>query len=283
MSSGLFGWDLLYRSVEKEVKNNQDVLVCFVHLVLVSNGFKCIGLGDSKNIDGTETKSESLPAGWNENYAIRYMHQGRLYNLRATNMDDAVMINLIRVDERTVSMVQLNTRLVAQRTGSLEQMIPEHETVVQNIRKQLIDKVVVSSKSKETSSQTTSEQQQPTSSRQDNPPQPPSNIFGPSTLVDTSRPYNPLSVGRDDLDPFANFNPLRPAPGIPLGGGGMLFEPPRLGPRFDPDGNLGIPRGSLPPGARFDPFRPQGPGNQPRRPNNPGDEFPPPGFDDMYM
>lgn len=283
MSSGLFGWDLLYRSVEKDIKNNQDVLVCFVHLVLVSNGFKCIGLGDSKNIDGTETKSESLPEGWNENYAIRYLHQGRLYNLRATNMDDAVMINLIRVDERTVSMVQLNTRLVAQRSGSLEQMIPEYETVVQTIRKQLIDKVVVSSKSKESSSQTTPEQQ-PTSSRENNPPQNVPNLYDPRSLVETNRPFNPLNVGRDDLDPFASFDPLRPGPGLPsVGGGGMLFEPPRAGPRFDPDGNLGIPRGSLPPGARFDPFRPQGPGNQPRRPNNPGDEFPPPGFDDMYM
>lgn len=282
MSSGLFGWDLLYRSVENDIKNNKDVLVCFVHFVLVSNGFKCIGLGDSKNTDGTETKSESLPLGWNENYALRYLHQGRLYNLRATNMDDAVMINLIRVDERTVSMVQLNSRLVAQRTGSVEQMIPEYETVLQTIRKQLIDKVVVSSKSKETSSQTTPErQQQPTSSQQDDPLQSPPNTFRP--FVDTGRPYNPLNVGRDDLDPFANFNPMRPAPFGPPGGGGMLFEPPRGGERFDPDGNLGIPRGSLPPGARFDPFRPQAPGTQPRRPTNPGDEFPPPGFDDMYM
>lgn len=280
MSGGLFGWDLLYKSVEKDIKNNQDVLVCFVHLVLVSNGFKCIGLGDSKNVDGTEPKTESLPEGWNENYAIRYLYQGRLYNLRATSMDDAVMINLIRVDERTVSMVQLNTRLVAQRSGSLEQVIPEHETVTQTIRKQLIDKVVVSTKSKESSSQTTPEQQQPTSSRRDFDE--PSPAFGPSSLLETNRPYNPLCVGRNDLDPFSNLDPLRPGGRIvtPPGGGGMLFEPPR-GNRFDPAGNLGVPRGSVPPGARFDPFRPPGTGGS-RRPN-PGDEFPPPGFDDMYM
>lgn len=49
-------------------------------------------------------------------------------------------------------------------------------------------------------------------------------------------------------------------------------------------GNLGIAPGSLPPGARFDPFRPPDllPGPRgPRRPDN--DEFPPPGYDDMYM
>lgn len=45
MASGLFGWDLLYGSVQKDIKNNQDILVCLTHLVLVSNGFKCIGLG----------------------------------------------------------------------------------------------------------------------------------------------------------------------------------------------------------------------------------------------
>lgn len=124
MASTLFGWDLLYESVRKDIKNNQDVLVCFTHLVLISNGFKCIGLGDSKVLDGTENKTEILPAGWNDNYTIRYVYQGRLYNLRGTSMEDAIMINLIRVQERTVSMVQLDVRAVAQRTGSLAQIIP---------------------------------------------------------------------------------------------------------------------------------------------------------------
>lgn len=284
MSGALFGWDLLYASVEKDVKSNQDVLVCFVHLVLVSNGFKCIGLGDSKNVDGTETKTESLPRGWNENYAIRYLYQGRLYNLRATNMDDAVMINLIRIDERTVSTVQLNTRSVAQRNGSLDEMIPDHSALVDTIRKQLIDKVVASSKTKESSCQTTPEV--PASVHSAEEPQPPRR-HQPPFFDPLARP-DPLGVGGRgvgsyDLDPFAGVNPLRPLGVLPPGGGGMLFEPPRGG-RFEPGGSLGIPPRSLPPGARFDPFRPPSGERYPRRPDNPdSDDAPPPGFEDMYM
>lgn len=117
MATALFGWDLLYKSVEEDVKNNQDILVCLAHLVLVTNGFKCIGLGESKTLDGSESKSESLPKNWNEDYAIRYVYQGKLYNFKATPMDDGVMINLVRVDERSVSLVQLNTRSVAKNSG----------------------------------------------------------------------------------------------------------------------------------------------------------------------
>lgn len=284
--SSLFGWDLLYSSVQEDVKNNQDVLVCFTHLVLISNGFKCIGLGDSKNMDGTESKSEVLPKGWNDAYAIRYVYQGRLYNLRGTNMDDAVMINLIRVQERTVSMVQLNTRAVVQRTGTLDQMIPNNEELAQTIKKQLIDKVSVSTKYKDSTSQTPpgsdSQGQSSTS-----PVFPPESQFDPFPLgVAAPRP-DPLGVGRSDLDPFGGLGgPLgRAPPGFqPIGGGGMLFVPPR-GPRLDPSGpNFGVPPGSVPPGARFDPFRPPDADRFPRRPNRPdNDEFPPPGFDDMYM
>lgn len=286
MSNPLFGWDLLYGSVERDIKNNQDVLVSFVHLVLVSNGFKCIGLGDSKNVDGTETKTESLPSGWNENYAIRYLYQGRLYNLRATNMDDAVMINLIRVDERTVSTVQLNTRSVAQRSGSLDEMIPENTALVDTIKKQLIDKVVASSKTKESASQTAPEV--PPSIHSADEPQPLRRFLPP---YERPRIPDPLGlggraggVGSYDLDPFAGVNPLRPFGAIPPGGGGMLFEPPR-GPRVEPGpAGLGVPPGSVPPGARFDPFLPPTGGRFPRRPTNPdNDELPPPGFEDMYM
>ncbi|XP_066154146.1 proteasome inhibitor PI31 subunit [Euwallacea fornicatus] len=281
MASSLFGWDLLYGNVEKDIKNNQDVLVCLTHLVLVSNGFKCIGLGESKTLDGSEPKSESLPRGWNDDYAIRYVYQGRLYNLKASSDDDGTIINLIRVDERTVGLVQLNMNQVAQRTGTLDEMIPENKSIVDVIKKELIDKVVVSTKSKSASSQTDPQHSRDTD----------------STLRDLSRgldplrgrpmplsPLDPFDYGRSDLDPFG-VDPLRIVPRIgPRGGGGMLFQPPRgtlpgVGP-----GNMGIPPNSLPPGARFDPFRPPESFPNPRMPRRPdNDDFPPPGYDDMFM
>lgn len=68
------------------------------------------------------------------------------------------------------------------------------------------------------------------------------------------------------FDPFANRgrpNPLGPEPGYP-----------------------GLPRGAVPPGARFDPFGPPGLGpgrGGNRRPGPDPDHMPPPGYDDMFM
>ncbi|KAJ8984422.1 hypothetical protein NQ317_012485 [Molorchus minor] len=237
MASSLFGWDLLYSSVEKDIRNNQDILVCLTHLVLVSNGFKCIGLGESKTIDGSETKVRLFPK-----------HK---------------------------------------KTGTLEEMIPDCKSMVDTIKKQLIDKVVVSTKSREVSIQTESarESREPRSTLLEDPisgmvpPRIPIGIPAHS-IID---PLSPLSnVGRSDLDPFGGLDPLRvPNRIIPPGGGGMIFQPP---PPQLPPGNLGIPPGSLPPGARFDPFRPPDANRFPPRRTRPdNDELPPPGYDDMFM
>lgn len=203
--SQLFGWDLLYGSVEKDVKCNQDVLVCLTHLVLISNGFKCIGLGDSKNFDGTEPQSEALPKGWHEDYALRYVYQGKLYNLKGTKMDDGVVINLIRVDERNVAMLQLNTRMVVSRTGLLAAMVPEHAKIVDTIKKQLVDKVVTSTRTADGSSQTTSNQNQP--QRGIGPIAPLCNPIRDTHPVHVGIP-DPLGVGSNDLHPLGP-GPLR--------------------------------------------------------------------------
>ncbi|KXJ20526.1 Proteasome inhibitor PI31 subunit [Exaiptasia diaphana] len=82
-------------------------------------------------------------------------------------------------------------------------------------------------------------------------------------------------------------------PGHP-GGGGMLMDPFRTGgglPSMPGTGSVPgqLPRGSVPPGARFDPFGPVPPGGargdtQSGRFAGPDpDELPPPGYDDMFM
>ncbi|KAJ3657742.1 hypothetical protein Zmor_009526 [Zophobas morio] len=274
MSGSLFGWDLVLKSVESEIKSNEDILLCFAHLVLVSNDFKCVGLGESKVLDGSETKSEALPAGWSDSYALRYVHQGRLYLFKATKVDDGLMLNLIRVDERTTSLVHLNSNLVASRTGSLAQMLPKHSDMMQQIRSELIDKVVASRNSRDGSSQTA-----PAPSSPQLPPNP--HPMSPLLVDPPSFPRRGVGVGELDLNPFGR-NPLG-FPG-PMGGGGMLFEPPRGG-GFPQAPGFGMPPGAVPPGARFDPFRPPDVDRFPRRPPNrpDNDEFPPPGYDDMFM
>ncbi|CAG8510115.1 5070_t:CDS:2 [Paraglomus brasilianum] len=124
----------------------------------------------------------------------------------------------------------------------------------------------------------------------------PFSVEGPRT--------NPFSVGGDDLDPFG-FSPLYPRFGVggippPNRGGGMHvgLDHPMFGPRGgirDDRGFRGgpptLPRGAVPPGARFDPITPfntnprQNVGRNPTyfsgEPDN--DEPPPPGYNDMFM
>lgn len=97
-----------------------------------------------------------------------------------------------------------------------------------------------------------------------------SNIFRQMQNPLRSGPENPLSIGEGDLDPLG------------MKDGGMLMDLrrfPRVG--GHPSGMPGgLPRGAVPPGARFDPFGP----DLPSRQFGPDpDHFPPPGSSDMFM
>lgn len=274
--NAIFGWDLLYRSEQHNIRGTEDVLICFVHLVLIANRFQCIGLGDSKTFEGNEPRSEALPNGWNEVLQLRYVFEGKLYLLLVTKMDDRVMMNLVRPHDRTVGLIELKASFVKTRNGSLDEMIPNNKQLIAYVVDQFIDKMK-SSKSKDATSQTTSHQQRRILLQHSDMNIPVGNPHPIPLRID------PVGVGRADLDPLAGmggprFGGLQFPP--PVGGGGMLFQPPR---RQDFDRH-NLPPGAIPPGARFDPFRPPDadrPFNPRRYPDN--DEMPPPGFDDMYM
>lgn len=42
----LFGWDLTFKTVEKDVKRKSDILIAFIHWNLTKRGFRSIGIGD---------------------------------------------------------------------------------------------------------------------------------------------------------------------------------------------------------------------------------------------
>lgn len=46
----MFGWDLTFRTVEKDIKRKSDVLVAFIHWNLMKRGFRSIGVGDEVKI-----------------------------------------------------------------------------------------------------------------------------------------------------------------------------------------------------------------------------------------
>ena len=108
-----------------------------------------------------------------------------------------------------------------------------------------------------------------------NAPQPQQPRFAPRQPDHPAAPP-PYGIGDGDLDPFGG------------GGNGMFAGPghPVFGPGGGRVGGLpAVPRGMVPPGARYDPVGPGGMGG--RNPNLfPGepdpDELKPPGYDDQF-
>lgn len=275
-NADIFGWDLLYKVTQPQIKTNQDVLVCVCHWKLIKEGFKCVGIGEDLTQPKPEEQSETLPEGWNaaSKYILRYVYNGKLYILNATLTEDNLIINLNRICDNNATGTSLNTSAVQEKNGSLEKMIPSYETILTKIQKDLITPMFEKMPSKDTCTQTPA--QNTSTSTSSNP------LFvaprRSETYITPRQPSHPSfappfgpGVGRSDLDPFAPP------------GGGMIFQPPGFGPRLPGPIDPMMPPGAVPPGARYDPFRPLGTG--PRNPQGhpDHDHLPPPGYDDMFM
>lgn len=277
----LFGWDLTFKTVERDIKRKSDVIIAFIHWNLTKRGFRSIGIGDERTLSGDEDKSELLPTGWNdkENYALRYVLDNKLFILHGLNTDGNLIVNLMRSEDLAVSNIAVKIDdTVKYLSGPIEKMMPNHKELIYNVKRDLIDTVT------ERATVTTETQTSRSDSNTRRPPEDPLRVpprpmpgVNPDTpdLWGMPPPRLP-NIGSSDLDPFAP------------GGGGMLFNP------FDPRRDIenpglgipgGLPRGAVPPGARFDPFGPLGgpmPGRRPAPPD--ADHLPPPGFNDnMFM
>ena len=279
-TNGTFGFEILQALYDNQIAKKEDVLVLFVHWYFIKNGFKCIGLGDSKAYDSSETASELLPEGWNTrpNYALRYLNEGKLYILHGTRSDEDLLLNLLRVDNQSVSNTQYPiNQTVNNLHGPLETLMPSYQNVLQTVQKDLVSPLLPNNTA-ETSTQTTTSEHSIATVPDADPLR-----VGPSAhprLV--TQPWAPeidpsRVVGGADLNPFSR-------------GGGMIFDPfnPSARNPLDPlRPGLGIPGrlppGAVPPYARFDPFGP--PDNNPPRPrrNPDSDDAMPPGYDDMFM
>uniref|UniRef100_A0A336K604 Proteasome inhibitor PI31 subunit n=1 Tax=Culicoides sonorensis TaxID=179676 RepID=A0A336K604_CULSO len=265
MSDNLFGWELTFKSVESSLANNKtDVVIVFIHFVLLKNKFKCVGIGDDKTLSETDkaSQSELLPDGWNQmdgDYKLRYVCNDKLYIFMAKLMDDDLLIgNFLSVDGLKLSNVTLDineTVTVEGRTAA--NAIKKSSEVYDKIQKDLIEPVF-SGTQVSTQTQTEKKTVPPIDPLRDErlPSRNP-------IMPDYDRQFP--DVGRGDLDPFGR-------------GGGMLFDPRGLGPR-NPGSFPGPLNPRIPFGARFDPY---GPPRPDRFEPNP-DHFRPPGYDDMFM
>ncbi|XP_017782971.1 PREDICTED: proteasome inhibitor PI31 subunit-like [Nicrophorus vespilloides] len=150
-----YTWDLFYRTEKHVVKSKEEVLICFVHFILITNGFRCIGLGDSKSFEGNEPKSRKLPIGWNDVLQMRYEHEGKLYLFLVTKLDEKrILINLIRPHDKSVSLIELKTCSVRNMSGILDRLIPSYKELNEYVVEQFIDKMKSSKKTKDATCQT---------------------------------------------------------------------------------------------------------------------------------
>ncbi|XP_060069125.1 proteasome inhibitor PI31 subunit-like [Ylistrum balloti] len=282
------GQELLFCSVRDQLKSSQDAIITTLHWSLVSNGYKCIGLGETTSDKDSQT--ELLPSGWNENqdlYTMRYRREGEpstVYMLKVIRIDSDLLVNFMNVGKESV--VNLNIRTRDFTTGVLASFCSAFQNLdvlCSQFKREILDAVLkgdkkcVSTSQADTSksSQERKSQERERSYMEDYDPLqiPPRHPHMPQRPPDWSDADDPFSIGRADLDPLGR-------------GGGMRFDPFRGNrPGMRPDPNAGLPHplppGAVPPGARFDPFGP--PGGPGQRPGPDPDHELPPGYGDMFM
>lgn len=272
-SKDLFGWDLLYKTIETKISKESDVLIALTHWFLVRNSLLCLGVGDDKTLGQNEEGTELLPDGWNDNetYTLRYVFNGNLYNLIGATTEGTLVINLLDIKTKNVSNIAFATKeTVLSLCGGIRMMVPQINEILDRFQRELIDPVFPGNR-KAVTTQThclqTSENRQRIFPRNFS-----SDTTGINRTSGQPSGFDPLrDVGRGDLNPLGRGS-----------GGGMIFSPPSLNPFA---GNLGpnsFPDNrNIPPGARFDPFTP--PDGTGRINPNATHFRPPPDFDDMYM
>lgn len=276
----MIGWECLYKLIEEDLKTESDIIVAITHWYLIKEaGFRCLSTGDEKTLRDNEESSstEILPANWNENstaYALRYVYEHKVYILLGTVANDTIILNLLNGEPLQVTNTALHIKdTVKAKRGNLLTLVPEIKGVLCRLRRELLEPVIAfDNNTKTTETQTTTPEPQH-QNRHRGIPEPdilPNST--PDVLRVQPRIIDPLrDIGRGDLDPLGR------------GGGGMLFNPPFNNPNIIPRGPGGNPLPGVVPGARFDPFGPIDPFNNPHRPNPNPDHLPPPGYEDMFM
>ncbi|XP_078093025.1 proteasome inhibitor PI31 subunit [Mustelus asterias] len=274
------GLQLLYHSVARDVRSPQDALICFIHWELVRAGFQCLGSGDQASSD--EKKKELLPTGWNVNqelYTLRYSSDNdQKVLLKAITVDSSLIVNVMNCQsEQVVDLtVNLNDYISSDHLHEYDRVFKKKEELRNQIESTIVSPLIGTKQRAGGGPQKGKKSVHPVPGAQPHPGTNP--LFVPSNAPQRQRqppwsdPMAPFVSGGDDLDPFGDRR------------GGMIVDPLRSGvphPDFDPSAGIPgqLPPGSVPPGARFDPFGPIGRGRSGPDP----DHLPPPGYDDLFM
>ncbi|KAL7299419.1 hypothetical protein TKK_0007662 [Trichogramma kaykai] len=272
MEDDFFGFELLHSQYKDKLNKKEDLIVLLIHWYLTKNKFRCLGIGDSKECNPEENGSELLPEGWsqNTNYSLRYIRNKELYILIILKSEKNLLLNFLKVADHSVANSEICIDAVESLNGNLETMIPSHKNIIKSLKNDIpiISSVTTSEMSVQTAVNETRESNIESRLRDEG---------APSSLRMPRLPTNnPLAIGSDDLNIFGGGN------------SGMLFDPfqnQRQRDRIPP--SLGIPgqlpRGAVPPGARFDHFGPIDYDMNRSRFRAPDGDFPPPDYENMFL
>lgn len=283
----MVGFELFFATIGSQLRSKNDLLVSVLHFSLIQKEYHCLGIGENFENE-SENGSELLPNNWNEdqeNYVLRYyniINKSKLL-VKCVKVSDVLIVSALVIDgQSNGSTLTIKTNeFITDNFNSFQRAFIDGsvDRVSQILDKEVVSKMKSPSNAKSDSSNTRKEQkerhEQEILDPLAEPPHQPfhglPNIYGQQRF--------PPPVGGADLDPFGG------------GMGGMLMDP-RFPPHFGrwPNPHPGLPRGAVPPGARFDPFGPPGvfpnPNPNPRNPRNANpnpDHLPPPDYDDMFM
>ncbi|KAI8339736.1 PI31 proteasome regulator N-terminal-domain-containing protein [Chlamydoabsidia padenii] len=318
------------QNLPDSLQSPYDALTAATHSAMLSVGFKYAGLGDDarQEGDGTQTK---LPDQWNAQgphvYSIRYSHpQSSLtFVIKSLKLGDKWIVHGLGIGDNKTATLEVNVdeytspSFYPYASSSDQPLVNGYISSTRlndflvlfkiNIIQRLAPGLTKPGYTEEETTSSATTTTTPTSRvdwpRRTDPPSTP-----PLRMPTSGSPdWVPLNVGGDDLNPLGGpSGDLRPLGGGR--GGGMFVGPdhPMFNNRRDLDDPAGVfggpqplPRGAVPPGARFDPIGPFG-GNPGRgggifgrggrgrgsgrsqfsgEPDN--DELPPPGYNDMFM
>lgn len=281
-----------------------DAVILAVHACLVERGFRCINSGEERNVQQEFDFGETLPPDWNnldDVYALQYQkgNLSSVFIFKALKLGNKLMVYLMEEDESKMHDTNLDVDCftcgsfdytIVDGIQQMERIFRQFDQLKAKVFKDVVDKFSANtsragSQEERRERRTDNQREQPRGLRDEDPltipPRRPPNFHGEWTPAG-----GPFGYGDGDR-----------IPGHPGTSGGMLMDPFRPGGMGSVGGDIfgrpphpgQLPRGAVPPGARFDPFGPVPPGGS-RSDSRSGrfagpdpDHMPPPGYDDMFM
>ncbi|XP_037934737.1 proteasome inhibitor PI31 subunit-like isoform X2 [Teleopsis dalmanni] len=158
-----FGWDMLVKSIEKDIVKKADVVLILAHFMLVMHyKFQCLGIGEDQTFSEDEIGSELLPELWNAedfDYRLRYLQNNQLYLLIGNVISEGkILLNLLSVESKNVSNILFDPEEVVKSfNGKIYTMIPDAAAITDRIRRELIETVIISRNANEACTQTETE------------------------------------------------------------------------------------------------------------------------------